>query len=90
MDTLTHGQLRLSGAGNRHCARTLMAESAGPGLIHACTQTAFPGSELLDPNPFVPSPIKEKARPGVSGVKEPRAEDEVGRPCHQRQDQPLS
>ena len=30
-----------------------------------CTQTPFPGSELLDPNPFVPSPIKPKDTPGV-------------------------
>ena len=29
-----------------------------------CTQTPFPGSELLDPNPFVPSPIKPKDTPG--------------------------
>ena len=30
-----------------------------------CTQTPFPGSELLAPNPFVRSPIKPKATPGV-------------------------
>ena len=30
-----------------------------------CTQTPFPGSELLDPNPFVPSPLKPKDTPGV-------------------------
>ena len=30
-----------------------------------CTQTPSPGSERLDPNPFVRSPIKPKATPGV-------------------------
>ena len=30
-----------------------------------CTQTPYPGSELLDPNPFVTSPIKPKDTPGV-------------------------
>ena len=30
-----------------------------------CTQTPFPGSELLDRNPFVPSPVKPKDTPGV-------------------------
>ena len=29
-----------------------------PAMMDACTQTPFPGSELLDPNPFVKSPIK--------------------------------
>ncbi len=31
-----------------------------------CTQTPeIPGDKLLDPNPFVRSPIKPKATPGV-------------------------
>ena len=30
-----------------------------------CTQTPFPGSELLDPNPFVPSPVKREDTPGI-------------------------
>ena len=29
------------------------------------TQTPFPGSELLDPNPFVPSPVKPEDTPGI-------------------------
>ena len=29
-------------------------------MIDACTQTPFPGSELLDPNPFIKSPSKAK------------------------------
>ena len=29
-------------------------------MVDACTQTPYPGSELLDPNPFVKSPIKAK------------------------------
>ena len=29
-------------------------------MMDACTQTPFPGSELLDPNPFIKSPIKAK------------------------------
>ena len=41
-----------------------------------CTQTPFPGSELLDANPFVPSPIKPKATPGV-GDKRALPSDEV-------------
>ena len=49
-----------------------------------CTQTPFPGSELLDPNPFVPSPIKPKATPGV-GDKRALPIDAVcipSQPCH--------
>ena len=37
-----------------------MSEHYIPAMIDACTQTPFPGSELLDPNPFVKSPIKAK------------------------------
>ena len=37
-----------------------MSEHYVPAMIDACTQTPFPGSELLDPNPFVKSPIKAK------------------------------
>ena len=44
-----------------------------------CTQTSFPGSELLDPNPFVPSPIKPKDTPGV-GEKRARPNEEVSIP----------
>ena len=29
-------------------------------MMDACTQTPFPGSELLDPNPFIKSPTKAK------------------------------
>ena len=36
-----------------------------PATMDQCTQTPFPGSELIDPNPFVPSPIKPKVKPGV-------------------------
>ena len=36
-----------------------------PATMTQCTQTPFPGSELIDPNPFVPSPIKPKVKPGV-------------------------
>ena len=36
-----------------------------PATMNQCTQTPFPGSELIDPNPFVPSPIKPKVKPGV-------------------------
>ena len=49
-----------------------------------CTQTPFPGSELLDPNPFVPSPIKPKDTPGV-GDKRALPLDAVCNsflPCH--------
>ena len=49
-----------------------------------CTQTPFPGSELIDPNPFVPSPIKPKATPGV-GDKRALPIDAVcipSHPCH--------
>ena len=41
-----------------------------------CTQTPFPGSELLDSNPFVRSPIKPKASPGVG--------DKRALPCRAR------
>ena len=41
-------------------ARTIMSEHYVPAMIDACTQTPFPGSELLDPSPFVKSPIKAK------------------------------
>ena len=41
-----------------------------------CTQTPFPGSELLDPDPFVRSPIKPKDTPGV-GDKQSRPSDAV-------------
>ena len=34
-----------------------------------CTQTPFPGSELLDHNPFVRSPTKPKDTPGVGGKR---------------------
>ena len=37
-----------------------MSEHYVPAMIDACTQTPFPGSELLDPSPFVKSPIKAK------------------------------
>ena len=49
-----------------------------------CTQTPFPGSELIDPNPFVPSPIKPKVKPGV-GDKRALPIDAVcipSLPCH--------
>ena len=36
-----------------------------PATMDQCTQTPFPGSELLDRNPFVPSPVKPKDTPGV-------------------------
>ena len=39
-----------------HCVRATMDQ---------CTQTPFPGSDLLAPNPFVTSPIKPKNTPGV-------------------------
>ena len=41
-------------------ARTHMSAHYVPAMMDACTQTPFPGSELLDPNPFVKSPIKAK------------------------------
>ena len=41
-----------------------------------CTQTPFPGSELLDPNPFVLSPTKPKDSPGF-GDKQSRPSDAV-------------
>ena len=37
-----------------------MSEPYVPARMDACTQTPYPGSELLDPNPFVKSPIKAK------------------------------
>ena len=56
-------QTRTSGS-NRpptlQSARTSMSEHYIPAMIDACTQTPFPGSELLDPNPFVKSPSKAK------------------------------
>ena len=47
-------------------------------LTDACTQTPFPGSdEILDRNPFVRSPIKPTPTPGVTGIKQARAESSV-------------
>ena len=45
-----------------------------------CTQTPYPGSELLDPNPFVRSPIKPKDAP-VVGDKRALSADAVCNPC---------
>ena len=46
-----------------------------------CTQMPeVPGDKLLDPNPFVPSPIKPKATPGV-GDKQARPSFAVSNPC---------
>ena len=47
-------------------------------LMDACTQTPFPGSEEnFDRNPFVRSPIKPTPTPGVTGIKQSRAERSV-------------
>ena len=43
-------------------ARNIMSESYVPAMLDACTQTPYPGSELLDPNPFVKTPTKAKAK----------------------------
>ena len=54
-------------AGNRR-ARVALMDSyvvATKVTMDQCTQTPYPGSELLDPNPFVTSPIKPKDTPGV-------------------------
>ena len=47
-----------SRAGNRRNRVALMDSYpvATKVTMDQCTQTPFPGSELLDPNPFVPSP----------------------------------
>ena len=55
---------RVSRAGNRRTRVALMDRYARATMTQ-CTQTPFPGSELLDPNPFVPSPIKPKDTPRV-------------------------
>ena len=74
---------RESRAGNRH-TRVALMDIYVPAAMDQCTQTPFPGSELLDPNPFVTSPIKPKATPGV-GDKRALPIDAVcstSHPCH--------
>ncbi len=48
-------------------------------MMDQCTQTPFPGSEQLDPNPFVRSPIKPNVTP-VVGDKRGHPLDEVCNP----------
>ena len=68
---------RESRAGNRHTRVARMDHTLCVGAnMDQCTQTPFPGDELLDPNPFVRSPIKPKATPGV-GDKRTRPSDAV-------------
>ena len=52
-------------AGTRRTRVALMDRLYARATTDQCTQTPFPGSDLLDPNPFVPSPIKRKDTPGV-------------------------
>ena len=71
---LFHREIR---AGNRHLRVALMDHIVRVGAtMDQCTQTPFPGSELLDSNPFVPSPIKPKDPPGA-GDKRARRSDSV-------------
>ena len=56
----------MQGAGNRHARVALMSHTLhSSAAMDQCTQTPFPGSELLDPDPFVRSPIKPKDSPSV-------------------------
>ena len=75
---------RVSRAGSRR-TRVALMERYARATMTQCTQTPFPGSELLDPNPFVPSPIKPKDTPGV-GDKRALPFDAVCNqclPCHE-------
>ena len=67
-------------AGNRLTSAALMDHPVPFGAtMDQSTQTPFPGSELLDLNPFVRSPIKAEAAPGV-GEKRARPNEEVSIP----------
>ena len=55
-------EIAISWGGTLQSGRIIMSESYIPAMLDACTQTPYPGSELLDPNPFVKTPTKSKAK----------------------------
>ena len=55
-------EIAISWGGTLQSGRIIMSESYIPAMLDACTQTPYPGSELLDPNPFVKTPTKAKAK----------------------------
>ena len=56
---------RKQGGKSAHASRPMDNLVFTVATMDQCTQTPFPGSELLDPNPFVPSPVKPKDTHGV-------------------------